>query len=71
MVRNEPSLREQLTRGGAVTETMHIAIQRDEAEPRRDQQRNNSDHSELRHQKMNDRFMVVAEHDEMFQRYCG
>eukprot|EP00969_Alexandrium_andersonii_P309247 13666035-Alexandrium_andersonii.AAC.1 len=50
---------------------MHLAIQRDEAQPRRDQQRNNSDHSKLRHRKMNDRFMVDAENDEMFRRYCG
>eukprot|EP00969_Alexandrium_andersonii_P361718 15458168-Alexandrium_andersonii.AAC.1 len=67
MVRNEPSLREQLTHGGAITETMHLAIQRDEAQPRRDQQRNNMDHIELRHRKMNDRFMIDAESDEMFR----
>eukprot|EP00969_Alexandrium_andersonii_P119609 5288343-Alexandrium_andersonii.AAC.1 len=50
---------------------MHAAIQRDEAEPRRDMLRVNVDHSEPRHQRMNARFMVDAEQDEMFRRYCG
>eukprot|EP00969_Alexandrium_andersonii_P149942 6630886-Alexandrium_andersonii.AAC.1 len=38
MARHEPSLRQQLTRSGAVTGVMHLAIQQDVAEPRRDQQ---------------------------------
>eukprot|EP00969_Alexandrium_andersonii_P006006 260958-Alexandrium_andersonii.AAC.1 len=63
MVRNEPSLRQQLMRGGAITGVTHLAIQQDEAEPRRDQQRNNTEHSEVRHRKMNDRYMVDAERD--------
>eukprot|EP00969_Alexandrium_andersonii_P157109 6944883-Alexandrium_andersonii.AAC.1 len=52
-VRNEPTMREQFTRSGAVTEVMHAAIQRDEAAPRRDLVRVNVDHSEPRHLRMN------------------
>eukprot|EP00975_Prorocentrum_lima_P027115 5700401-Prorocentrum_lima.AAC.1 len=33
-VRNVPTMREQFTRHGAVTEVMHAAIQQDEAAPR-------------------------------------
>eukprot|EP00969_Alexandrium_andersonii_P260131 11501472-Alexandrium_andersonii.AAC.1 len=34
LYRNEPTLREQFTRAGAITEVMHAAVRQAEAEPR-------------------------------------
>eukprot|EP00969_Alexandrium_andersonii_P114694 5071048-Alexandrium_andersonii.AAC.1 len=46
LVRNEPSMRQQYTRGGAVAGTMFLAVQQAEEQPRREQLRNKTGHSD-------------------------
>eukprot|EP00969_Alexandrium_andersonii_P197699 8733792-Alexandrium_andersonii.AAC.1 len=64
MVRNEPSMRQQYTRGGAIAGTMYLAVQRDGEQPRREQLRNKTEHFDRRHHTMNTNFMVRAGEDE-------
>eukprot|EP00969_Alexandrium_andersonii_P272922 12063761-Alexandrium_andersonii.AAC.1 len=64
-------MRQQYTRGGALTGTMYLAVQRDEEQPTREQLRNKTGHSDRRHRTMNNAFMTPAADDEMFRRYCG
>eukprot|EP00969_Alexandrium_andersonii_P056052 2470405-Alexandrium_andersonii.AAC.1 len=64
-------MREQFTRGGAITETMHAAVQRDEAEPRRELRRAHGQHSDSRHSRMNEKFWQRIRNDPMFRRYSG
>eukprot|EP00969_Alexandrium_andersonii_P076482 3371983-Alexandrium_andersonii.AAC.1 len=64
-------MRQQYTRGGAIAGTMYLAVQRDEEQPRHEQQRNKTGHSDRRHRTMNNAFMHRAADDEMFMRYCG
>eukprot|EP00969_Alexandrium_andersonii_P245601 10854207-Alexandrium_andersonii.AAC.1 len=67
MVRHAPTMRQQYTRGGAIAGTMYLAVQRDEEQPRREQLRNKTEHSDRRHNTMNTKFMVRAGEDEMFR----
>eukprot|EP00969_Alexandrium_andersonii_P123879 5474614-Alexandrium_andersonii.AAC.1 len=60
LVRNEPSMREQFTRGGAVVGAMFLAAQQDEDQPRRELIRSKTGHSEKRRRTMNDAYMGGA-----------
>eukprot|EP00969_Alexandrium_andersonii_P189482 8370898-Alexandrium_andersonii.AAC.1 len=48
VVRNEPSEREQLTRGGLITSAMFYTVQQNEREPRRELLRNKTGNSATR-----------------------
>eukprot|EP00969_Alexandrium_andersonii_P071823 3170363-Alexandrium_andersonii.AAC.1 len=50
---------------------MLLAVQQDEDQPRREQLRNKTGHSDRRRHTMNDAFMKRAYKDELFRRYCG
>eukprot|EP00969_Alexandrium_andersonii_P266975 11798491-Alexandrium_andersonii.AAC.1 len=71
LVRNEPSMRQQMARGGAIAGTMLFAVQQDEEQPRREVIRSKTGHSETRRNAINDGSMKRAFDDEMFRRYCG
>eukprot|EP00969_Alexandrium_andersonii_P293510 12973673-Alexandrium_andersonii.AAC.1 len=53
LVRNEPTMRQQYTRGGAIIGTMYLAVQQNEEQPRRAQLRNKTGHPDRRHRTMN------------------
>eukprot|EP00969_Alexandrium_andersonii_P323386 14288003-Alexandrium_andersonii.AAC.1 len=50
---------------------MYLAVQQNEEQPRREQLRNKTGHSDMRHHTMNSTFMKRAQADEMFRRYRG
>eukprot|EP00969_Alexandrium_andersonii_P291893 12900576-Alexandrium_andersonii.AAC.1 len=53
IVRNEPTMRQQYMRGGAIAGTMFLAVQQNEEQPRREQPRNKTGHSDKRRRTMN------------------
>eukprot|EP00969_Alexandrium_andersonii_P171798 7594041-Alexandrium_andersonii.AAC.1 len=60
-------MRQQYTRGGAITGTVYLAVQQNEEQPRREQLRNKTGHSDKRHSTMNSAFMKRAQADELFR----
>eukprot|EP00969_Alexandrium_andersonii_P270239 11945023-Alexandrium_andersonii.AAC.1 len=60
-------MRQQYTRGGAIAGTMFLAVQQNEEQPRREQLRNKTRHSDKRRHTMNSAFVKRAQADEMFR----